>query len=244
MKDDPTQPTTARWFQRKNWDAHVADLEQMAAGDGFRALRDRILTLAALAPTDRVVDVGAGTGLLALAVAPEVERIWAIDISPAMCEHLASIATARGITNLDVHAASAMSLPLPDASVDVVLSNYCYHHLNDRDKIVALADARRVLRPGGRLVIGDMMFRVGLASPRDRAVIGRIVLQMLRRGPAGVWRIIKNALRFLARRWEHPADTEWWHTALRGAGFVDVEVSTLEHEGGIAVGRRAAVSAI
>lgn len=226
-----------RWLRQKDWDEHVGDLEQMAATPGFRALREEIVGLARLRSSDRVLDIGAGTGLLALAAAPRVRRVWALDISPAMCSHLAAKLARRGIENTKVVARSATDLPLADGSVDVVLSNYCFHHLNDADKSRALGEIGRVLRPGGRLVFGDMMFRVGLADRRDRAVIAGLVTNMLRRGPAGVARLLKNAVRILTGRWEHPASVDWWRDALRRAGFAEVDVRALDHEGGIAVAR-------
>ena len=60
----------------------------MARNPGFLALRDRVLELARLRASDRLLDIGAGTGLLALAAAPRVERVFALDVSPAMGEHL------------------------------------------------------------------------------------------------------------------------------------------------------------
>jgi hypothetical protein len=85
-----------------------------------------------------------------------------------------------------------------------------------------------------------MMFRVGVVDPRNRAVIAKLVRRILRHGPAGVARILKNVVRLLLGRWEHPADTGWWQVALERAGFADVAVEALEHEGGIAVARRPA----
>lgn len=228
-----------RAVRQKNWDQHVGDMEAMADTAGFLALRERIVGLADLSAGERVLDVGSGTGLLALAVAPSVEQVYAIDISAAMCRRLAAKVLDARLTNVEIRQASASRLPLPDESVDVVLSNYCYHHLEDRDKELALAEARRVMRPGGRLVIGDMMFRVRVTDARDRAVMTSIVKSMLRRGPAGLLRVLKNAARYVTGRWEHPADVDWWRAALSRAGFIDVEVHPLDHEGGIAVARRA-----
>ncbi len=66
----------------KNWDDHVVNAEDVSRTEAFVELRDRILALAAPRPEDVVVDLGAGTGLLTLAFAPRVRRVWAIDISP------------------------------------------------------------------------------------------------------------------------------------------------------------------
>jgi ubiquinone/menaquinone biosynthesis C-methylase UbiE len=222
----------------KVWDHHVADAEEIARGPGFQALRDRILTLAEPRPDEEAVDVGAGTGLLTLPLAASVDRVWAIDIAPAMCEYLRTKASSAGLTNIEVAVASASSLPLVDRSADLLVSNYCFHHLDDAGKERALAEAARILRPGGRLVFGDMMFRVGLADARDREVVTAKVRAMLRKGPSGLIRLAKNGLRFASGSWEQPARAEWWRDALERAGFVDIHVEVLEHEGGIATARR------
>ncbi len=201
------------------------------------SLRQEIIALARLDPRDRVLDIGAGTGLLTLAAAPKVCHLWALDISPAMCRHLEDKLTGMPIGNVDVLVGNATVLPLPDGSVNVVLTNYCLHHLRAADKRQALAEAGRVLRPGGRIVIGDMMFQIGLRNARDRALIAHLVGTMVRGGPAGVLRLLKNALRLMTGRGEHPASTDWWHGALEDAGFAEVAVRALDHEGGIAVAR-------
>jgi ubiquinone/menaquinone biosynthesis C-methylase UbiE len=154
-----------------------------------------------------------------------------------MCRQLEAKAAALPAENLEVLVADATALPLADRSADVVVSNYCFHHVSDADKRRALGEIRRVLRPGGRLVFGDMMFRVGLRGSRDRALVARFVRSMLRRGPAGIMRLIKNAARVVSGRGEHPATVDWWQGALREAGFSSVSVWPLDHEGGIAVAR-------
>ena len=205
---------------------------------GFLALRDRILELARLRAGDRLLDIGAGTGLLALAACARVKRVFALDVSQAMCGHLERKLSRLGVDNAEVVVDSATALPLADGGVDVVVSNYCFHHLRDREKARALAQIRRVLRPGGRLVFADVMFRISIVKRRDRAVIGLFVSRMLRRGPSGLLRLMRNVTRMLAGRWEHPASVEWWQGALLAAGFIDVEVQALAHEGGIAVARK------
>ncbi len=222
----------------KDWDRHVAETEELACGAGFQDLRDQIVDLAAPHGGDTVVDVGAGTGLLTLALAGSVARVWAVDISPSMCEYLRLKAAGARLENIEVIVASAVHLPFADGSADLVVSNYCLHHLNDPDKRRALAEARRVLRPGGRLVLGDMMFSLSLVDERDRRLLASKVMTIARRGPAGVVRLAKNATRVLARRWEKPVRADWWHRALVQAGFESVHVRLLEHEGGIASGYR------
>ncbi len=214
----------------------------MAHTPGFAALRDRIVALAQPRPDEVAVDVGTGTGLLALPLAGTVGAVWAIDSSPAMVDHLRREAAARGLRDLQVLLASAVSLPLESGVADLVVSNYCFHELRHADKQLALREALRVLKPRGRLVIGDMMFSMNPADARDRAVVSAKVRAIARRGLPGLWRLVKNAARLAAGRWEHPATASWWQAELEAAGFTDVQVETFEHEGGIACARAPAAA--
>ena len=222
----------------KNWDEHVVHAEEVARGAGFRHLRDRILELAQPVADDVAVDVGSGTGLLTLPLAKRVHGVWAVDIAPLMGEYLRTKALSAGLDNIETATASAVSLPLIDASATLVVSNYCFHHLDDAGKHRALREAHRVLKPGGRLVFGDMMFRVSFGESRDRQVVAAKVRGMLKKGPAGIARLARNGVRFASGRWERPARADWWEAALRDAGFTEVRVEVLSHEGGLAVARR------
>ena len=221
-------------FSAKNWDERVAAAEQIARGPGFRRLREAIIELASPQPQDVVIDVGSGTGLLALAFAERCTSVWAIDSSRAMGEYLRVKAASGGLRNVETVHASAESLPLVDGLADIVVSNYCMHELPDEAKLRALEEFKRVLKPGGRLVIGDMMFSLNPLSERDRAIVIGKVRAIAARGVPGMWRLAKNAARLAAGRWESPADADWWREALRRAGFVAVSVTPLSHEGGIA----------
>ena len=223
----------------RSWDDRVAVVDRLAQTPGFQRLRAELIALAKLGAGDHVLDIGAGSsGLLTLAAAPHVAHVTAIDISAPQCAGLRRRIESSQITNTDVRVGGATDLPCADESFDVVLSNYCLHHIPDDRKILALLDIARVLRPGGRVVLGDMMFEIGLHTARDRAVLTRFARTQLRRGPAGIVRLARNAGRLLAGRGEHPASVEWWGDALRRTGFVDVYAWALVHEGGIAIGRR------
>jgi ubiquinone/menaquinone biosynthesis C-methylase UbiE len=105
----------------------------------------------------RILDLGCGTGEMAFAiarVAPHVHLIG-VDGDPDMLERAAAKALAEG-AELELHEALADRLPLPDADVDCVLSTLMFHHLVPAAKRAALAEARRVLRPGGRLLVCDI----------------------------------------------------------------------------------------
>ena len=219
------------------WDERAEVWDEVAASPAFLRIRDRIVELAEPRAEDRVVDLGAGTGLLALALAPRVSEIVAVDISERMLERLDVAATAESVGNVRTLEADLRRLPLEDESATLVVSNYAFHHLDDAGKELALAETRRILVPGGRLVICDMMFSLSLA-PRDRRVVWEKIVALAKRGPAGVVRILRNAGRVLARRWEQPATPETWKEILEARGFEDVRIELLEHEAAVAVARR------
>ena len=118
------------------------------------AVKRRVVEHARIASGDDVLDVGCGTGTLALLAAEAAPRVsvTGLDADPKI------LARARGKAKGAVTFDEAMSTAMPydDASFDVVLSTLFFHHLTDDAKRTTAAEIRRVLRPGGRLVVGDL----------------------------------------------------------------------------------------
>jgi ubiquinone/menaquinone biosynthesis C-methylase UbiE len=105
-----------------------------------------------------VVDLGAGTGQFTVAVAPAVERVIAVDVSPVMLEPLRAKVAARGLDNVEVVQAGFLTYEHAGAPADLVYSRYALHHLPDLWKVVALRRMAAMLRPGGLLRLLDIVF--------------------------------------------------------------------------------------
>jgi SAM-dependent methyltransferase len=114
---------------------------------GNRELLDSVLEIVAPTPGARIVDVGFGGGYTLRRLAPLVRpaRVTGVEISEAMVSGL-------GDGDYDLHLADAAALPFPAASFDVVLSVNTIYFWPDPARV--LAEVRRVLVPGGRLVLG------------------------------------------------------------------------------------------
>lgn len=224
------------------WDARVAAWEDLAASPAFARLARQVLDLASPGEGDVVVDLGAGTGLLSLPAARSAAAVYAVDYSQPMLRRLVERARADRLENVHTVVADMRAVPLEDESASVVVSSYAFHHLPDEGKELALAEARRILRPGGRLVVCDMMFSLSLRH-RDRRIVASMILGIARKGPAGVVRLARNVGRLAAGRWEHPISPDRWRELLEARYFADVDVILAEREAGIAVARRPEVGA-
>jgi ubiquinone/menaquinone biosynthesis C-methylase UbiE len=199
-------------------------------------VRDRLLAISGPRPADACVDLGAGTGFVALALAPLVDSVLAVDISPEMAESLDARAAQAGLRNVRAEVADLRAFELPTASVDLVVSSYALHHLKDEDKQALAAEMARWLRPGGRVVVADMMFGRG-TTRRDREILREKAKALAGKGPAGCWRIAKNLARYgLGVGHEHPAAPQFWQRALSDAGFAGVRFEAVIAEAGIVSG--------
>jgi ubiquinone/menaquinone biosynthesis C-methylase UbiE len=104
-----------------------------------------------LSPNLTVVEVGAGTGELAIRIAPNVNKVFAYDYSSAMVCVAKNKAEQKKIPNIHFNHAIAEELPRPNHSTDVVIASNLLHLLPK--PTVFLAEAKRILKPGGKIIV-------------------------------------------------------------------------------------------
>ena len=118
-------------------------------------------SLGLIRPGENVVDVGSGAGidsLIAARMTGAEGNVVGVDMTPEMRERARNAAAEAGIANVEFKDGYAESLPVPDGWADVVISNGVLNLVPD--KSAALAAMYRVLKPGGRLQIGDILVQV------------------------------------------------------------------------------------
>jgi demethylmenaquinone methyltransferase/2-methoxy-6-polyprenyl-1,4-benzoquinol methylase/phosphoethanolamine N-methyltransferase len=184
------------------WAAHYDALTYLLTLGQVGRLRARTVALARLEPGERVLDVGCGTGGVTL---PARQRVGGggaaagIDPSPEMIAVARRKARRAGL-EIDFRVGVIEALPYADGSFDAVTSSLMMHHLPEPLQVSGLAEVYRVLKPGGRLLIADML-------PAGRSVHQRLVAALgLHHGDRAA-----RAIAGLPER-------------LAGAGFAPVEV--------------------
>jgi ubiquinone/menaquinone biosynthesis C-methylase UbiE len=137
-----------------DWLTPLYDWAAWLAGD--ERFKRHLVETARIAPGDRVLDLGCGTGTLCLLVkrACPGARVTGVDIDSTILG-MARAKIARAGVEVSVGEGSATALPFADGAFDSVLTTLVLHHLTTAQKRTALAEVRRVLRPGGALHVAD-----------------------------------------------------------------------------------------
>ncbi|MDX2165790.1 MAG: methyltransferase domain-containing protein [Deltaproteobacteria bacterium] len=162
-----------------------------------------LVDAAGTAADDTVLDVACGPGLVACAFAHTARHVTGIDLTPAMLERGRALAAEQGLSNVTFQRGNVLPLPFADASFSIVVSRFAFHHF--QDPAAVLAEMRRVCRPGGRVVVADLL---ASSDPAKAAAFHR--MEMLR-DPSHARALTLDELRGLfAAAAFAPPDERFW----------------------------------
>jgi ubiquinone/menaquinone biosynthesis C-methylase UbiE len=194
---DAAPPTLGRVL---HWAAGYDLLVWLLTHRSDRVFREQLIGLAHLAAGESVLDIGCGTGTLAIVAKGQVGaagKVFGIDASPAMIARANSKAGKAGI-DVTFKTAVAEALPFPEAQFDVVVSTLMLHHLPRKVRQQCAREIRRVLKPEGRVLVVDFahasksgflahFHRHGHVDPPDVvAVLEEAELRCVESGPVGI----------------------------------------------------------
>ena len=163
----------------------------------------RLVELAALAPSHRVLDVATSVGHTAFAVAPHVAYVLGVDLTPEMLQVARRLARERDVSNVEFRLGDAEALPVEDEAFDRVVCRIALHHFPN--PVTAAREMARAVAPGGRVVLVD---NIVPQSPAPAAFINRF-----------------ETLRDPSHHWLFPLTT--LAGLFRGAGLTVVHTETL-----------------
>ena len=161
-------PTGRAWSRDLGYPAEIERVPEETV-ESFAGVANPF-SLGRVDPGQVVLDLGCGAGtdlLIAAQMVGDQGQAIGVDMTPSMLERARESAAAMGLTNVVLHESLIESLPLPDASVDVVISNGVIDLVPDKDAVFSELD--RVLRPGGRLQLADVVIHTAVSEDaRDR----------------------------------------------------------------------------
>jgi arsenite methyltransferase len=162
-------PTGRSWAEDLGYPSELARVPERTV-ESFAGVANPHV-LGRIEPGQVVLDLGCGAGtdllIAAQMVGPEGRAIG-IDMTPTMLERARASATEMGLENVELHQGLIESLPVPDESVDVVISNGVIDLVPDKDAVFAEID--RVLRPGGRLQVADVVIHTEVSEDARKRI--------------------------------------------------------------------------
>jgi ubiquinone/menaquinone biosynthesis C-methylase UbiE len=184
-----TDDRTHRQRIREAFTTQAPTFEDPSLNFAFTSGLPWLLELASPQQGDVCLDVAAGTGLITRALAPRVTSVVAVDTTIAMLRTGADQAAEAGVRNVVFVAGDASALPCPSGSFTLVVTRFSLHHFED--PLPPLREMVRALRPGGRLVVHDLMAstdpEVARAQDRIENLRDPSHLRMPSAGAVGNW---------------------------------------------------------
>jgi arsenite methyltransferase len=163
-------PTGRRWAQELGYPEPELTRVPDATVESFAGVANH-WTLGRIEPGSVVLDLGCGAGtdlLIAAQMTGPTGRAIGVDMTPAMLDRARSSAHEMGFENVELHESLIESLPLEDASVDVVISNGVIDLVPDKDAVFNEID--RVLHAGGRLQLADVIIHRGVSEDARKRI--------------------------------------------------------------------------
>jgi SAM-dependent methyltransferase len=157
-------PTGRSWAQDLGYPEPELSRVPDATVESFAGVANHWL-LGRVEPGEVVLDLGCGAGtdlLIAAQMAGRAGRALGVDMTAAMLERAGASAREMGLANVELHGSLIEALPLDDASVDVVISNGVIDLVPDKEAVFDEID--RVLRPGGRLQLADVVIHTEVSE--------------------------------------------------------------------------------
>ena len=154
------------WFydEFKHSGVDYADSDQVAVYDqrhqrfrDYKKFAEAVMACLNLGPEATVIDLGAGTGAFSLNAAPHYKTVYAVDVSDAMLAYIRQKAEQAGLSNV-VFCKGGFLTYEPATPVDAVVSSAALHHLPDMWKWVGLLNVAKMLKPGGKFYLFDVVF--------------------------------------------------------------------------------------
>ncbi len=163
-------PTGRAWAQELGYPEPELARVPDATVESFAGVANH-WTLGSVEPGAVVLDLGCGTGtdlLIAAQMTGPTGRVIGVDMTPAMLHRARDSAQEMGFGNVEFHESLIESLPLEDASVDIVISNGVIDLVPDKDAVFDEID--RVLHPGGRLQIADIVIHTEVSEDARKRI--------------------------------------------------------------------------
>jgi ubiquinone/menaquinone biosynthesis C-methylase UbiE len=190
-------------------DAFLPGYDLLTRLSGFGRVHDRLIAQAELADGHRVLEIGCGTGNLAIRAKRSCPSIEMIGSDPDPLALRRAQRKAARLTGIRFERGYAQRLPYADGEFDRVLSSMMLHHLDSTAKAAAAAEVFRVLRPGGRLHVVDMggnmsaddglSARLTLRSPLAAGNLGDAIPRVLRSAGFDCAEVDTHRQRFVGR---------------------------------------------